>query len=65
MSMKWMSCSYHNLQHIASEKPSKSPTTATVTVTVQQISGWSHILMTPSHSSRCENTLYMYGVNMP
>jgi hypothetical protein len=39
------------------------PTTATVTV--QQISGWSHILMTPSHSSRRGNTLYMYGVDLP
>ena len=27
MSMKWVRCSYHNLQHIASEKLRESPTT--------------------------------------
>jgi len=34
MSMKWVRCSYHNLQHIASEKLRESPTT---TLTVRPI----------------------------
>jgi hypothetical protein len=31
MSIKWVRCSYHNLQHIASEKPSEYLMTATAT----------------------------------
>ena len=44
MSMKWVRCSYHNLQYIASEKPRELPTS---TLTVRpSISGWGCILMT-------------------
>jgi hypothetical protein len=60
MSKKCVGCPNHNhnLQPSAqSEKPSKSPT-------AKHILGWSHILMTPSHSSRCGNTLYMYKVDL-
>jgi hypothetical protein len=53
----------YSMIHVRNQKPSELPTTATATVR-QQISGWSCILMTPSHNRRCWNTLYMYKVDL-
>jgi hypothetical protein len=62
MSMKWMGCLNHDLQHNPSEKPRESPTTACDCET--SISGWGCILMTANRSMRCGNTLYVYGEDL-
>ena len=51
MSMKWVRCLNHILQHTPSETPSESPTTATLTVRLVRPSIYQgYILMTTSRS---------------
>jgi hypothetical protein len=60
MSMKWVWGPNHMLHFNPMAKQGESPTTPTFDCETKPISGWGCILMTFSHSSRCQNTLYMY-----
>ena len=62
MSMNWIWCPNHNLQHIACEKPSESPTA--LLPPWGETKRWGGICMATNNSRRCWNTLYMYEADL-
>jgi hypothetical protein len=63
--MKWVRCSYHNLQHIASEKPRELPT-ATVTIYQDKAaSSWPAAAVegAETHNICMKKTCYEYEVS--
>jgi hypothetical protein len=60
MSMKWVRCLNHILQHTPSETPSESPTTATLTVRLVRPSIVTSLWLLAAVDSEGAETLYIY-----
>jgi hypothetical protein len=66
MSMKWVGCLNHNLQHatLVHVRYQVNLLLLPLWCETKHISGWGFVLMTTSHSGRCWNKLYMYEVDL-